>query len=280
MTKQTSKQKVAKTKPQGGAGAAKNAEATSAEIKVVARPSPSVDHGGLHVLFPRLPELAVAEYAALKASIADKGILVPVVRTEQGQTIDGRARKKIAAELGLRNYPVRTVSGLTEEQRWAGGRPRTGRESHFASRQGDQAAEDSGPEPGAVETEKRARGRLNGKKTWTIIGDQKVIKRHLLVADPPYGITDEPLGAGRPGRLHPVVGSQVVGLRGGLRCRLLVPGGVNFTESLGGRSPSHFAKGSLYPKISRHTFWRSSVRQRPKASQASWSVLQSFFTYS
>jgi hypothetical protein len=43
----------------------------------------------------------------------------PVVRTEQGQTIDGRAREKIAAELGLRNYPVRTVSGLTEEQRWA-----------------------------------------------------------------------------------------------------------------------------------------------------------------
>jgi hypothetical protein len=35
------------TKPKGGGGAAKNAAATSAEIKVVARPSPSVDHGGL-----------------------------------------------------------------------------------------------------------------------------------------------------------------------------------------------------------------------------------------
>src|SRR5262249_17928296 len=43
-----------------------------------------------------------------------------------------------------------------------------------------------------METEKKARGRLNGKKTWTITGDQKVIKCHLLIADPPYGITDEP----------------------------------------------------------------------------------------
>src|SRR5262249_33199307 len=39
-------------------------------------------------------------------------------------------------------------------------------------------------------TERRARGRLNGQKTWTITGDQTVIKCHLLVADPPYGITD------------------------------------------------------------------------------------------
>jgi hypothetical protein len=43
-----------------------------------------------------------------------------------------------------------------------------------------------------IETEKKARGRLNEKKTWTITGDQKIVKCHLLVADPPYGITDEP----------------------------------------------------------------------------------------
>jgi ParB-like chromosome segregation protein Spo0J len=43
-----------------------------------------------------------------------------------------------------------------------------------------------------IDTEKRARSRLNGRKTWTITGDQKVIKCQLLVADPPYGITDEP----------------------------------------------------------------------------------------
>src|SRR5262249_43014422 len=43
-----------------------------------------------------------------------------------------------------------------------------------------------------IETEKKARGRLNGKKTWTITGEQTVMKCHLVVADPPYGISDEP----------------------------------------------------------------------------------------
>jgi hypothetical protein len=43
-----------------------------------------------------------------------------------------------------------------------------------------------------IETEKKARGRLNGRKTWTITGDQKIVKCQLLIADPPYGITDEP----------------------------------------------------------------------------------------
>lgn len=35
------------TKPKGGVAVGRNGQATSAEIKVVARPSPSVDHGGL-----------------------------------------------------------------------------------------------------------------------------------------------------------------------------------------------------------------------------------------
>jgi ParB-like chromosome segregation protein Spo0J len=43
-----------------------------------------------------------------------------------------------------------------------------------------------------MEDEQKARGKLNGKKSWTITGDQKIVKCHLLVADPPYGITDEP----------------------------------------------------------------------------------------
>jgi hypothetical protein len=42
-----------------------------------------------------------------------------------------------------------------------------------------------------TETEQKARGRLNGKKTWTVTGDQKTVKCQLLIADPPYGISDE-----------------------------------------------------------------------------------------
>jgi site-specific DNA-methyltransferase (adenine-specific) len=68
--------------------------------------------------YPRLPELGPEAYAALKASVAEVGILVPVVRTERGKTIDGRARETIAAELGIKNYPVRTVSGLSEQRQW------------------------------------------------------------------------------------------------------------------------------------------------------------------
>lgn len=40
--------------------------------------------------------------------------------------------------------------------------------------------------------EKKARIGLNGKQQWTITADQRVIPCHLLLADPPYGITNEP----------------------------------------------------------------------------------------
>jgi hypothetical protein len=43
-----------------------------------------------------------------------------------------------------------------------------------------------------IETEKRARGRLNGRKTWTVTGDQRIVKAQLLIADPPFGISGEP----------------------------------------------------------------------------------------
>ena len=42
------------------------------------------------------------------------------------------------------------------------------------------------------EAESEARGKLNGKKTWKITADQKVVHCDLLIADPPYGITKEP----------------------------------------------------------------------------------------
>lgn len=42
------------------------------------------------------------------------------------------------------------------------------------------------------EAETAARGKLNGKKTWRITADQKVVPCDLLIADPPYGITNEP----------------------------------------------------------------------------------------
>ncbi len=43
-----------------------------------------------------------------------------------------------------------------------------------------------------VEKEEAARVKLNGKRTWTLTDNPKVVQCDLLVADPPFGITDEP----------------------------------------------------------------------------------------
>ncbi len=42
------------------------------------------------------------------------------------------------------------------------------------------------------EKEEAARAKLNGKRTWTLTDDPKVVRCDLLIADPPFGITDEP----------------------------------------------------------------------------------------
>jgi DNA modification methylase len=39
--------------------------------------------------------------------------------------------------------------------------------------------------------EKKARRNLPKKRTWTITGEQKVVKCQAVITDPPYGITDE-----------------------------------------------------------------------------------------
>ena len=41
------------------------------------------------------------------------------------------------------------------------------------------------------EREADARAKLNGKRTWTLTDDPKVVRCDLLIADPPFGITDE-----------------------------------------------------------------------------------------
>ena len=61
-----------------------------------------------------LPDLTSEEYKALKTDIEINGILVPIIRTDDGETIDGQHREKIAAELGISNIPVKTIKGLTE----------------------------------------------------------------------------------------------------------------------------------------------------------------------
>ena len=69
-----------------------------------------------------MPELTPIEYEALKADIAERGVLVPVEVDENGDMLDGHHRVKAWQELrsdgvNLPDYPRLIRSGLTEEQK-------------------------------------------------------------------------------------------------------------------------------------------------------------------
>jgi hypothetical protein len=67
-----------------------------------------------------MPALSEDEYAALKADIAERGIVVPVVEDQHGNVLDGHHRVRIAAELGI-GYPteLRNVADDDEARRVA-----------------------------------------------------------------------------------------------------------------------------------------------------------------
>jgi site-specific DNA-methyltransferase (adenine-specific) len=64
-----------------------------------------------------LPDLTHEEYANLKASIAAIGPQHVLIYDERGDLLDGHARKKIFRELGITKFPVRTISGLSKEEK-------------------------------------------------------------------------------------------------------------------------------------------------------------------
>lgn len=68
--------------------------------------------------FQPLPDLPDDEFDVLKSDIREHGIQVPVVQDETGQTLDGHQRERAARALGLKNYPVRVVAGLSEQAKW------------------------------------------------------------------------------------------------------------------------------------------------------------------
>ena len=62
------------------------------------------------------PPLADEEYEALKDSIAERGVEVPIVVDEHGEIIDGRMRRHIARELGI-DCPFEVRHGLSLAER-------------------------------------------------------------------------------------------------------------------------------------------------------------------
>lgn len=63
-----------------------------------------------------LPPLSDAEYSALKADIAARGVMVAVEKDEQGNTLDGFHREKICQELNI-DFPVKIRVGMSEDEK-------------------------------------------------------------------------------------------------------------------------------------------------------------------
>jgi ParB-like chromosome segregation protein Spo0J len=64
-----------------------------------------------------MPDLAPWDYEHLKASIARVGVLVPVLKDEYGNTIDGYQRERACRELAITDYRIETVAGLSEDEK-------------------------------------------------------------------------------------------------------------------------------------------------------------------
>ncbi len=57
------------------------------------------------------------QFEALKADIAERGVLVPIDVDEQGHILDGHHRYRACVELGIGDFPTIVRPGLSEEDR-------------------------------------------------------------------------------------------------------------------------------------------------------------------
>jgi len=64
-----------------------------------------------------MPELPTWEFEALKESIRQHGVIVPIIRDEKGTIIDGHHRDRACRELKVKDVPTITLAGLTDEQK-------------------------------------------------------------------------------------------------------------------------------------------------------------------
>src|SRR4051794_27968851 len=64
-----------------------------------------------------LPPLKPEDRAALLDDIKQRGILVPIHVDEHNNVIDGHNRLEIAAELGLKDIPLKILAGLSDAEK-------------------------------------------------------------------------------------------------------------------------------------------------------------------
>ena len=66
---------------------------------------------------PVLPPLPDREYAQLRDSIRERGVLQPLLITADHVLIDGHERWRAICELGMARYPLRVLGNLSEPER-------------------------------------------------------------------------------------------------------------------------------------------------------------------
>ena len=64
-----------------------------------------------------MPSMPPEQFEALKADIAERGVLVPIDVDEDGHILDGHHRYRACTELGIADFPTIVRPGLTEEER-------------------------------------------------------------------------------------------------------------------------------------------------------------------
>jgi len=71
------------------------------------------------VIYQVMPNLMPEEYEALKADIAQQGVLVPIEVDEDGNILDGHHRVRACKELGIRKWPRLIRPNLSENEKRA-----------------------------------------------------------------------------------------------------------------------------------------------------------------
>ncbi|MGJ0505673.1 MAG: ParB N-terminal domain-containing protein [Methylocystis sp.] len=72
---------------------------------------------GAHEKYQMLPPLPAEQFTALKADIAQRGVMVAVEVDEFGVILDGHNRVRACRELGINDYPTVVRAGMTDEQK-------------------------------------------------------------------------------------------------------------------------------------------------------------------
>jgi site-specific DNA-methyltransferase (adenine-specific) len=66
---------------------------------------------------PVLPPLPDEEYRQLRESIRGQGVQVPLLATSDGRIIDGHERYRACRELAIKQFPMRILGCMPEDER-------------------------------------------------------------------------------------------------------------------------------------------------------------------